>query len=430
MRRDGEVRTFDTSIITVRDGTRAPERVVATMRDVSDELRSAHERAQRDLQLQQLQKLESLGVLAGGIAHEFNNLLVGILGNASLAGLDLPADSPIRHSVSEIEQSAQRAAELTRQLLAYAGKGRFVVESVDCSRVVLETSALLRAAVSRKAHLDLTLAEGLPSIEVDVTQLRQALMNLISNASEALDEAGGHIRIETGRMALQAGEMPAFVAGSEPSPGAHVFIDVIDDGRGMDDETKERIFDPFFTTKFTGRGLGLAATLGIVRGHRGGIQLTSAPGRGTSVRLLFPAVGTVATDTGAADGDGEWRGAGEVLVVDDEQSVRAVTSALLQRRGFTVTVVPGGHDAVALVREQPARFALVLLDLTMPDLDGRETLAELRRHAPHLKVVLMSGYNEQEATQQFGGRVLTGFLQKPFRAEQLARVVRTALEAS
>jgi len=426
IRRDGEERIFDANVFTVRDQHDEPERVVGTVRDVTDELRAEADRVQLESQMQEAQKLESLGVLAGGIAHDFNNLLVGILGNASLALLDLPADSPARHGVAEIEQAAQRAAELTRQLLAYAGKGRFVVEPVDCSQVVREMTALLRTAVSRNAHVNLALASSLPAVEADITQLRQVVMNLITNASDAISDSGGTIFIHTGREELDASYLEECVTGTGAEPGSHVFVEVRDDGNGMDAATRSRIFDPFFTTKFTGRGLGLAATLGIMRGHRGAIRVLSEPGRGTSIRLCFPVTEQPVRPAMAAL-TMPWRGDGEVLIVDDEPSVRAVTRALLHRRGFAVTDTVSGTEAIGMVRAQPDRFRLVLLDLTMPGMSGEETFRELRRLAPGLKVILMSGYNEQEVTRLFVGRGLAAFLQKPFRAEDLDGAVQRVL---
>lgn len=426
IRTDGEERIFDANVFTVRDQHEEPERVVGTVRDVTDELRAERERVQLESQMQQAQKLESLGILAGGIAHDFNNLLVGILGNASLALLDLSADSPTRHSVAEIEQAAQRAAELTRQLLAYAGKGRFVVEPVDCSQVVREMTALLRTAVARNAQVNLSLAESLPAVEADITQLRQVVMNLITNASDALPESGGMIFIHTGQQQLDESNLEECVPGTDAEPGQYVFVEVRDDGNGMDMATRARIFDPFFTTKFTGRGLGLAATLGIMRGHRGAIRVYSEPGKGTSIKLCFPITEQPVRPPVAALAT-PWMGDGDVLIVDDEPSVRAVTRALLRRRGFTVTDTESGATAVEMVRTEPDRFRLVLLDLTMPGMSGEETFRELRRIAPSLKVILMSGYNEQEVTRLFVGRGLAAFLQKPFRAEDLDGAVQRVL---
>jgi len=302
-----------------------------------------------------------------------------------------------------------------------------VVEPVDCSQVVREMTALLRTAVSRNAQVSLSLSDDLPPVEADVTQLRQVVMNLITNASDALPDHGGTIYLHTGKQAVDVEYLLSCVPGSDVAPGEFVYIEVRDDGRGMDDVTRAKIFDPFFSTKFTGRGLGLAATLGIVRGHRGAIRVHSQPSKGTAIRLLFPA-GVGFVEPTQAPVQASWQGSGELLVVDDEPSVRTVSRALLQRRGFTVAEAHGGRDAVAMVTAEPARFLLVLLDLTMPDLGGEETFRELRRVAPQLKVILMSGYNEQEVTRQFVGRGPAAFLQKPFRAEELDAAVRRVLD--
>ena len=401
----------------------AEDGVVAVLQDITSRRRA--ERLEADLQ--QSQKLESLGVLAGGIAHDFNNLLVGILGNASLALLDLMADSPARRGVEEIEQAGQRAAELTRQLLAYAGKGRFVIESVDASAIVSEMAALLRTGVSNQASMQLDLPTQLPAVDVDTTQFRQVVMNLITNASDALAGDAGLISIRTGRLQLNAENLSSCVAGSNAAPGDFVFIEVRDTGVGMDAPTMARIFDPFFSTKFTGRGLGLAATLGIMRGHRGAIRVRSALGAGTSMTLHFPVSDQRAPDN-STPRDTAWRGTGHVLVVDDEASVRAVTRALLQRRGFTVTDAIDGRAALDAVRAHPNDFSLVLLDLTMPGLGGKETFQALRELRPDLRVVLMSGYNEHEVPRLFVDRGLAGFLQKPFRSDELYATVARILE--
>ena len=388
--------------------------------------RALEERSRFEAQMQQAQKLESLGVLAGGIAHDFNNLLVGILGNASLALLDLEHQSEARRSVEEIEQAAQRAAELTRQLLAYAGKGRFVVEVVDASTIVQEMATLLRTAVSKSAAVQLDLEPGLPRIEVDATQFRQVVMNLITNASDAITGGPGAIVIRTGRATITEAGLPHAVPGTHALPGDYVVVEVRDTGVGMDETAVTRIFDPFYSTKFTGRGLGLAATLGIVRGHRGAIETISAPDVGTTMRLYFP-VSTrrkVASEPRPPHG---WTGSGEVLIVDDEESVRSVSAALLRRRGFEVVIATDGHEAVGALADRPDRFTFVLLDLTMPGMDGEATFLALRALDPALRVILMSGYSESEVTRMFEGHDIAGFLQKPFRAEELYDVVGRSL---
>ncbi len=425
IRRDGAVRHLLGSAMLVRDADGAPSRLVGTALDITEQVVAEDERRHLESQIQQAQKLESLGILAGGIAHDFNNLLVGILGNASLALLQLDPEHAAYESIAGVERAAQRAAELTRQLLAYAGKGRFVVEPIDASAAVQEMFALLRTAIGRGASIQLDLATGLPAIDVDATQFRQVVMNLITNASDALPEDGGLIRVHTRARDISAEYLATCVPGTNATPGLYVLIEVSDTGAGMDAATVARVFDPFFSTKFTGRGLGLAATLGIMRSHRGAIRVYSEPGRGTSFSLMFPA-GANTPRVASPTPPSPWQATGSVLVIDDDVNVLSVTAALLSRRGFTVTTVESGAEAVSIFRADPARFALVLLDLTMPGMDGQSTFRALRDLRKDVRVLLMSGYNEQEVTRLFVGRGLAGFLQKPFRAEELyERVVAT-----
>ena len=380
-----------------------------------------------DASYHQVRKMESLGLLAGGVAHDFNNLLVGILGNASLALLDLPSDAEARRSVEEIEISAQRAADLTRQLLAYAGKVRFIVELIDLSSLITEMKSLLRTAVPK--HIDLVVqpSHGLPAVEVDTSQLRQVLMNLIANGSDAIGERHGSIRISTGYVELAAARLSSMIGAESAASGPHVFLEVTDTGTGIEAATRDRIFDPFFSTKATGRGLGLATTMGIVRGHNGAIELSAEVGAGTTIRLFFPVSEPEKPERGdGARNQNEWQGSGRVLIADDEQSVRAVAGTLLKRRGFLVTEASDGLHAVELFGANPDDYALVLLDLTMPGLGGEATFNALRELRSDIPVVLMSGYNEQEVSRIFENRGLAGFLQKPFRADELyATVVRT-----
>ena len=427
-RADGVERHMISSAMLVRDGNGEPARIVGTQVDITEQVRSDEERARVEAQLQQAQKLESLGVLAGGIAHDFNNLLVGILGNASLALLDLEPGAEARQSIAEIEQSAQRAAELTRQLLAYAGKGRYVVESADASAVITEMTPLMRTAISRNASLQMDLATALPRIDVDVNQFRQVVMNLITNASDALEAKPGLISVRTGRQEISREYLASCAPGSDAQPGSFTYVEVHDNGTGMDETTSQRIFEPFFSTKFTGRGLGLAATMGIMRSHHGAIRVYSEVGSGTSMKLLFPC-STQGSSAGALTGAraDEWRSGGQILVVDDEDSVRAVASALLRRRGFRTQEASDGVKALELFVQQPGAFDLVLLDLTMPIMNGEETLRALRAISPTVNVLLMSGYNEQDVTRMFEGRRLSGFLQKPFRADELYASVARSL---
>jgi PAS domain S-box-containing protein len=404
---------------------------VVITRDVSERVRAEDDARALQAQLLQSQKLESLGVLAGGIAHDFNNLLVGILGNASLALADLTPDSPLYEAMQGIETAALRAGELTNQMLAYSGKGRFVVEMVDMNALVAEMANLLEASISKKARLELDLDPQLPAVEGDASQLRQVVMNLITNASDALGDEGGSIRLRTQRVP-NASEIPLRSRIEEPmAPGPAVLLEVVDTGRGMDEATAQRIFDPFFTTKFTGRGLGLAAALGIVRGHRGAIDVRSGVEAGTSFRILLPAGEprtTLPEQVPACAPREAVRAQGTVLVADDEEVVLAMARRILEQAGFEVITARDGREAVDVFRRWGDRIAVVLLDLTMPRLSGEEALRLLRDECPDVPVVLTSGYAESEIATRFEGVPLEGFLQKPFRPAELVDRIRAALE--
>ncbi len=367
-------------------------------------------------------------MLAGGIAHDFNNLLMGVLGNADLALLQLPPEAPGREHVKKIVTAAMRAAELTNQMLAYSGKGRFVVEALNVNRIIEEMDHLLGTVLSKKTSLRFHLAPDLPMVEADASQLRQVVMNLLTNASEALGESSGTVLVTTGVMVADAAYLRGCTLSEELLPGRYVYLEVSDAGQGMDAATRARIFDPFFTTKFTGRGLGLAAVLGIVRGHRGGIKIYSEPGKGTTFTVLFPAgEGATAFPESTHEEAGAVDQAGLVLVVDDDPSVCDVARAMLEAAGFQVVVAADGREAVDLFRARAPEISLVLLDMTMPRMGGEEAFREIRRIRGDARVILSSGYNEQDATNHFAGKGLAGFIQKPYRVAALAAKVREAL---
>jgi PAS domain S-box-containing protein len=385
------------------------------------------DRRELETQVQQAQKLESLGVLAGGIAHDFNNLLTAILGHADLALADLTPESPARENLIEIEQVTRRAAELCRQMLAYSGRGRFVVEPLHLSRLVQELTHLLQVSISKKAMLRCHFAEDLPAIEADPAQMRQVVMNLVINASEAIGDQEGIIAVTTGVMTcdalyLQNGHMIA-----SPPAGTYVYLEVTDTGSGMDAATQAKIFDPFFTTKFTGRGLGLAAVLGIMRSHNGAIKVHSELGKGSTFRVLFPA-SVKAVESSESETPAElWHGTGTILLVDDEDAVRNVTRKILERCGFRVIAAADGREAISLFQEHAHEVACVLLDLTMPYMDGEETFRELRRIRPDARVIIASGYSEQEITRRFAGQALAGFIEKPYQMTVLNAKLREVL---
>jgi PAS domain S-box-containing protein len=407
------------------------DKIIVTSADITDRREADEHRRDLEVQIQHAQKLESLGVLAGGIAHDFNNLLVGVLGNADLALTELSPVSPARQSVKEIEVAARRAAELCRQMLAYSGKGRFVVEPVQLSEIVEEMGHMLEVAISKKVVLKYNFAENLPAVNVDVTQIRQVVMNLITNASEAIGERSGMISLTTG--ALECDEeylRETFIVDDIP-PGLYVTLEVADTGCGMDEETRSKLFDPFYTTKFTGRGLGLAAVLGIVRGHGGAIKVYSEPERGSTFKILLPACGEEAAPRIDVNGEtGHWKGKGTILLADDEETIRAVGRRMLELLGFNVITAFDGHNAVELYREHRDNISAVILDLTMPRLDGEETYRALRQEGIKVPVILSSGYNEQEVTERFLGKGTAGFIQKPYHVEEMKTVLRSAFRTN
>jgi PAS domain S-box-containing protein len=415
----GELWTIVTGTPVVDDESQVVS-VLGVVTDITER------RRQEQAQLQS-QKLESLGVLAGGIAHDFNNLLTAILGNISLAQLCLPKLSPAWPHLENMELAVQRATNLTRQMLAYSGRGRFVVGPLDLNQAVEEMSHLLSVSISKKVALRFHLQAGLPVLMAEAAQIQQVVMNLVTNASEAIGDTEGIVSIRTGMQTYGPEDLARDFPGQPIDPGAFLTLEVSDTGQGMTAEVQARIFEPFFTTKFTGRGLGLSAMQGIVRGHKGGIRVYSEMGKGSTFKLIFPAgTGEVmeAVDVGV---DLDWAGHGTILVVDDEEGVRNVATRLLGSMGFDVITAADGVEALACFRESAVSVRAVLMDLTMPHLDGVETFRELRQIDPDCRVVLTSGYNEQEAIQGFLGKGLAGFVQKPFLRADLMNAMRKAL---
>jgi len=385
-------------------------------------------RRQEQAQLQS-QKLESLGILAGGIAHDFNNLLTAILGNISLAQLCMPKVAPAWPYLENMERAVQRATNLTRQMLAYSGKGRFVVGPLDLNQAVQELSHLLSVSTSKKVAIRYQLAEGLPTVIGEASQIQQVLMNLVTNAAEAIGDAEGIVSIRTGLQTYGAVDLNRDFPGQSMEPGAFLTLEVSDTGQGMTPEVQARIFEPFFTTKFTGRGLGLSAMQGIVRGHRGGIRVYSEVGKGTTFKVIFPAGTGLLPETEDVAEHEAWTGRGTILVVDDEEAVRLVATDMIRSVGFEVVIAEDGVQALERFRACPVPICAVLMDLTMPHMDGLETFRELRRLDPGCRVVLTSGYNEQEAIQDFMGKGLAAFVQKPFLRDDLLKALRRALES-
>ncbi|MGA2328534.1 MAG: PAS domain S-box protein [Bryobacteraceae bacterium] len=413
--KDGAIRDVSIWTAPLRDAQGAITGYFELCNDITD-------RKRLDDQLRHTQRLESIGLLAGGIAHDFNNILTSVLGYASLLREDLAPESRVQPYVEAVIQGAERAADLTMQLLAYAGKGRFVIEAVNLSELTREMSRLLQGSIPRNVELRLDLDETVPLVEADRSQMQQLIMNLAINGAEAIGDSVGVVRVAIGACELRDGadrrDFP------ELAGGTHVCLEVSDNGCGMDEETRSRIFDPFFTTKMMGRGLGLSAVLGIVRGHRGAIRISSEPGRGSTFRVLLPASKTPVLRPEPSLAAGR-RGSGTVLVVDDEPAVRSLAQEALERRGYAVLLAANGKEALELVNCH-AELSVVLLDMTMPVMSGEATLQAIRSRSTALPVVLCSGYSELEAARRFSGNHVSGFLQKPFTADQLVAKIAEA----
>ncbi len=393
---------------------------VVTLTDVT-------ERKQREERLRQIQKLESIGLLAGGIAHDFNNLLVGVMGNASLAQEMLP---PGHHAVELLQgviKAGEQLANLTRQMLAYSGKGRFYVESLDLSELIPEMSGLVQPSIFKKIALHFELEPDLPPIEADRGQMQQVFMNLVLNAAEAIGSDAGLISVKTGVRDIDGQYIRRNHEAAELRPGKYVYLEVRDTGCGMEPATMAKIFDPFFSTKFTGRGLGLAAVGGIVRGHKGAIKVTSAPGKGSCFTVLLPAGQRRKEQPQAADYLAVPQGKGTVLMVDDEEIVREMAKKALTRYGYEVLLASDGLEAIDILKRHPGGISLVVLDQSMPGMSGEEVLPELRRVRPGINVVVSSGYNEAETMALFRGHQVGGFIQKPYTSSGLAEKVKSVL---
>jgi len=435
LRRGESVSHFETVRLTKAGTSIDVSLTISPIRDTRGQIigishiaRDITAQKQVERQLQQTQRLESLGILAGGIAHDFNNLLTGILGNTSLALETMSSNHPARATLRNALTASERAADLTKQLLAYAGKGRFLIEPVSLSALIHEIGELLQSSIPRTVQLRLDLAEGLPYIEADTSQMQQLIMNLVINGAEAIgEEASGTVLVTTGVQEVDEAYIRSTMT-EDVRPGTYVFMEVHDSGCGMDEATIARMFDPFFTTKFTGRGLGLSAVQGIVRGHNGALKVYSQPGKGTTFKVLFPVTDKEREAAAPQTTAEQLSGTATVLVIDDEQIVRHTAKAMLERYGYAVLIAENGKEGVDLYRVVRDKIGLVILDMTMPVMSGEETLRNLKLLDTNVKVLLSSGHNEAEAIRRFAGKGLIGFIQKPYSATQLAEKVKAALE--
>ncbi len=429
---DGEQHIFDVMKIPVENADGEVVSIVGISVDITEQLAREKEKDQMQQQLLHTQKLESLGVLAGGIAHDFNNILTAIMGHAALAETKFVRDPlAVEQHLHKIVGATEKAADLCKQMLAYSGHGNFVIKPLDLSALIESILNILEVSLNKGVVLKLSLMENLPLVEADASQIHQVIMNLITNANEAIDRISGVISIRTGVMYADQSYLAQCICDDDLEAGHYVFVEVADTGCGMTGEVMKKIFDPFYTTKFTGRGLGMSAVLGIIRGHGGALKLYSEVGQGTTFRALLPSQNDKvceADDAEAQNGSGQFA-AGGVLVVDDEESIREIAAMMLENTGIkTVFTAEDGRKALDIYSQHRQQIDIVLLDYTMPHMDGEETFRRLRMIDPDVRVVLASGYSKQSIQDRFAGKGLSGFIQKPYSPEALEQIVRQAFE--
>ena len=419
---DGSIIEEEVTISPVFSTSGWIQHVVAVKRDITKD-------SQLNARIQQAQKMESLAVLAGGIAHDFNNLLMGILGNASLALMELPPEGVVSLYIKDIETAGRRASELSRQMLAYSGKGHFTFQTTDLSALVSEIAQLLEVSIPKDINIQFNLENDLPAVAGDPTQLRQVVMNLITNARDAIINLPGRIILRTGVENCDSEYLASLYPYSNLAAGQYCYLEVSDDGNGMDSATLQRIFEPFFSTKASGHGLGLAAVLGIVRGHQGALKVHSEVGIGTTFTVYIPKVSGAVELPNTPDIPSDVTGQqhGTILVVDDEPTVRLVASRILSKYGFHVLTADNGRNAVDLFRTRSTQIDAVLMDMTMPQLSGEEASREILGMAPETKIILSSGFTKLETIDSFSDLKLAGFIQKPYRAQDLVEKLKHVL---
>ncbi len=399
-------------------------RLVGTVQDITERKRVEEEQRQMEARLQESQRLESMGILAGGVAHDFNNLLTGIIGNLSIAKIDIPERSPISETIDDIEQAALQAADLSKQMLAYSGKGHFIMNPLSLSDVVDGMRKLLKTTIPHNVTVTYDLRPGLMEVEADSGQMKQVLLNLATNAAESHQQQDGNIHIRTGVSEYRKADLEGVFCGEDLPEGLYTYLEVQDSGIGMTEAEVGKIFDPFYSTKFTGRGLGLAAVFGIVRGHRGGIAVTSAPGEGTSVRVLLPTIRKKWSSRTRERLQAVKSKNGVVLVADDEVIVRKMARKALERFGYEVVTANDGREALDRFREREDDLTAIVLDLTMPNMGGEEALVEIRSHNKKIPILLASGYSGTTLSERLQSKGATGFLEKPFNPMDLIKQLK------
>ncbi len=427
--REGRLISIRDRLVPIRDERGSVAGIVIILRDCTEEAKASETQRRLEQKLEDGQRLQSLGVLSSGIAHDFNNLLGAITGNASLLREDFPPDSPDMSFLDEIEMAAFRAASLCKQMLDYAGRRQSGTVEIELSQLVTETVQLVQAAIGKNATLVTEFADDLPLLAGDRGQIQQVIMNLLINAAEALGGGAGMIRVSTQHFVATPDFLQNCQVGGNLEPGSYPLLEVTDGGAGMSEETLSRVFDPFFSTKLHGRGLGLATVSSIVRSHHGALSVESTPGRGTTFRIIF----AQATDLTPVTVDHSipsfsWTSEGRALLVDDEDAMRKAGSGLLEILGFTTTVSENGLEALEVVNREGKDLRLVVMDVTMPLMNGVMAFDHMRRSFPELPILLISGYNKEDAARHIAGDPNAAFLQKPFNLDQFRSTIRGLLD--
>lgn len=401
-------------------------KIVGTIMDITERKKGEEERKKIEERLRFVQKHESLGKMAGGIAHGFNNILASILGYTEITLMDLPPASKVTTYIKQIEKSVYRGSEITKQMLSYTGHGKFILESIEISKLIREMYQFIQITISNKCNVEYVLEENLPYIKGDNDQIRQAIMNLIMNASEALEDNNGIITLKTGKIICNRDYLHDKYQEENLSEGLYIYLDISDTGCGMSEDTMSKIFDPFFTTKFPGRGLGLAAVHGIIRAHKGAIKVFSKKGEGTTIKLLFPVLKSL-QEQKLIKSNIQTKGK-TILIIDDAEDICTIVNNILQRVGFRVISAPDGLQGLKLFREYTEDISLVILDMTMPVMDGKKTFQELKLIKSDIPVIVTSGYNEEQAIKTMGVSNIAGFIQKPYKSNNLVKLIKKVID--
>lgn len=418
---------ISTSVLASADGK---THVMALTQDITERKREEERKMKMQQNLLEIQRLESLGLLASGIAHDFNNILMAIIGNLELTMLDIPFDCPTYFNLEQALKASLRASDLVRQILAYCGKGKYMVCNININDIIENNLEFFKTTISKNIKFELDLQKELPLINADASQITQLLINLITNASEAIDKKDGIIKLKTGSSYFDESILSKNHFADKINEGIYVLIEISDNGIGMDENTLQKICDPFFTTKFFGRGLGMAAVAGIIKSHNGTLFIESEPDKGTKIKVLLPIATSEITEKNISKKEEikSDKFTGTILIVDDEKAIRDTLAKITEFLGFKPLLAKDGFEAIEILKKYLDQISCVLLDYTMPKMDGVDTFKKLLEIKADIKVIFTSGYTEEDATKDINGLTPAAFLQKPYRLEQLKEILNLILQ--